>query len=559
MAVNKNALIRYKTIDQCLQNRYRKWTLEDLIDACSDALYEYEGIEKGVSRRTVQADIQMMRSDKLGYNAPIVVMEKKYYTYEDEAYSITNIPLTNQDLEQLGEAISFLKQFRGFSHFSRLEGMVQKLEDHIYSKQENRPAVIDFEKNDLLKGIHYLETIYQAILQEKSLVIEYQSFRAKESHTFLFHPYLLKEYNNRWFLFGRKDKQKKIVNLALDRIEDLEMLDKHFKKTKAFSAQEYFRNVVGVTVTEQKTQKILLLVDYRSAPYLLTKPLHHSQKELEKTNEGVLVSLELQTNIELERALLSYGETVKVVQPVALRRRLQKRLQEALDSYNVDLSGKGLVAIKNKFEARGMARMDHLYTLKAFNKIKLLIEKEILPIFPEENAVYYMPDLQQNHKQLQNMLFNINLDRLIETMDNKLEFKYARLIRMQNFKESAADFYQQKRLYYPERNKAKGYRNWKSAGKGFEADTPQTVLDNTVVIQLFLSDSNPKNGVWKMLPGSFKKVLGQKEIDLIAENSISQAQEIQSGNIMVLRPLLLKKFLKGVMTKKVYILELVFS
>ena len=66
MPVTRNALIRYKTIDQCLQNRYRKWTLHDLIEACSEALYEYEGIDKGVSRRSVQADIQMMRSDKLG-------------------------------------------------------------------------------------------------------------------------------------------------------------------------------------------------------------------------------------------------------------------------------------------------------------------------------------------------------------------------------------------------------------------------------------------------------------------------------------------------------------
>ena len=76
MPANRNALIRYKTIDTCLRNRYRQWTLEDLIDACSDALYEYEGIDKGISRRTIQMDIQMMRSEKLGYNAPIVVYDK---------------------------------------------------------------------------------------------------------------------------------------------------------------------------------------------------------------------------------------------------------------------------------------------------------------------------------------------------------------------------------------------------------------------------------------------------------------------------------------------------
>ena len=96
MALNKNALIRYKTIDKCLQNNYRQWTLDDLIEACSDALYEYEGREVNVSKRTVQSDIQLMRSDKLGYNAPIAVFDKKYYKYENKDYSITDIPITEK-------------------------------------------------------------------------------------------------------------------------------------------------------------------------------------------------------------------------------------------------------------------------------------------------------------------------------------------------------------------------------------------------------------------------------------------------------------------------------
>ena len=83
MPANKNALIRYKTIDRCLRNRFRLWTIDDLTEACSDALYEMEGITKGVSVRTVQGDLQIMRSDKLGYNAPIEVFDKIYYRYAD--------------------------------------------------------------------------------------------------------------------------------------------------------------------------------------------------------------------------------------------------------------------------------------------------------------------------------------------------------------------------------------------------------------------------------------------------------------------------------------------
>ena len=108
MPANKNALIRYKTIDRCLRNRYRRWTLDDLVDACCDALLDMEGIKKGVCARTVQMDIQIMRSDKLGYNAPIVVYDKIYYTYADPDYSITEMPLSMDDCKLIKEAITLL-------------------------------------------------------------------------------------------------------------------------------------------------------------------------------------------------------------------------------------------------------------------------------------------------------------------------------------------------------------------------------------------------------------------------------------------------------------------
>ena len=113
MPVNKNALLRYKIIDRCLRNRYRRWTIEDLVDAVSDALYEMEGIGKGVSLRTIQNDIQIMRSDKLGYNAPIVVYDLKYYRYADPNYSITELPLTVEDFNLITKAVKMLEKIDG--------------------------------------------------------------------------------------------------------------------------------------------------------------------------------------------------------------------------------------------------------------------------------------------------------------------------------------------------------------------------------------------------------------------------------------------------------------
>ncbi len=131
MPANKNALIRYKTIDRCLRNRYRRWTIEDLVDACSDALYELEGIRKGISLRTVQGDIQMMRSDKLGYNAPIEVYDLKYYRYADPEYSINDLPLTDDDFKLIKMAIKLLNQVKEQNLMKKTGRVLSRLEQRL--------------------------------------------------------------------------------------------------------------------------------------------------------------------------------------------------------------------------------------------------------------------------------------------------------------------------------------------------------------------------------------------------------------------------------------------
>lgn len=130
MPVNKNALIRYKTIDKCLRNRYRRWTLDDLVDACSNALYEMEGIPC-VSVRTIQADLQVMRSDKLGYNAPIEVYENKYYRYADDDYSIDNSPLTDEMCDLINEAVECLDKYTDDKHSKELSKVLSKLRNQL--------------------------------------------------------------------------------------------------------------------------------------------------------------------------------------------------------------------------------------------------------------------------------------------------------------------------------------------------------------------------------------------------------------------------------------------
>lgn len=338
MALNKNALIRYRTIDKCLQNRQRRWTLNDLIDACSDALYEYEGKEMNVSKRTVQLDIQMMRSDKLGYNAPIEVYERKYYRYEEEDFSITDIPLTGIDMDVLTESVEMLKQFKDFSLFSELNGVIQKLEDKVYREKDQQSAIIHIDKNEHLKGLNFLDTLYQAILKQIVLSLTYQSFSAREAQTFFLHAYILKEFNNRWFVVGKRAGENKIITLALDRIIRIDLALSETYRRVDFDADTFYRNTYGVTVlSDKQLKKIVLWVDRYNAPYVLTKPFHHSQKLLEQLEDhSIRIELYLHLNLELERLIMGFGDAIEVLEPPRLRKRVQERLRRAYQNYETE-------------------------------------------------------------------------------------------------------------------------------------------------------------------------------------------------------------------------------
>jgi predicted DNA-binding transcriptional regulator YafY len=334
MPINKLALVRYKTIDNCLQNRFRKWTLEDLMEACSDALYEYEGISKGVSRRTIQLDLQNMRSEKLGYNAPIIVVDRKFYAYEDKNYSITNIPLTSQDMGTLNEVVEILKQFKGFNYFEELTGMITRLEDKVYKHAHKGRSYIDFEKNDLLKGLEYIEPLHKATVNRKTLKIYYQSFKAKEASELIFYPYLLKEYRNRWFLLGATKKGKSVLILALDRIAEVQNATGEKYANPDFDVFTYFDNAIGVSkMPNQVEQKVVLKINNLNAPYVLTKPLHPSQKILKQDNNGMIFSIDVIWNFELEREILGFGEAVTVLSPARLRRSIISRLKKGQANY----------------------------------------------------------------------------------------------------------------------------------------------------------------------------------------------------------------------------------
>lgn len=334
MPVTKNALIRYKTIDRCLRNTGHDWTLEDLIQECSDALYEYTGRDENLSRRTLQNDFNFMRSEK-GYKAPIVVYNNKYYKYSDPEYSITESPLSSQEVEKLREAVNVLRQLSGFRDFSGMEDILGRLEDRVSVTEGTHPAIY-FDRNDRLKGLEYIKPLHASILDRHSVRMTYKSFRAVEPSSFVFHPYALKEFNNRWFVYGRKSGGNYVLNLALDRIEALEKLPgEPFVKDPGFDPETWFDDLVGVTKSpEDKPQKIRFWASAGDAPYIRTKPFHASQMVVEANEDGSAVfQIEVIINRELVRLLFGHAEELKVLSPKSLRDEMERKFRQGLANY----------------------------------------------------------------------------------------------------------------------------------------------------------------------------------------------------------------------------------
>lgn len=559
MPVNRNALIRYNTIDKCLQNRLRKWTLDDLVEACSDALYEFEGIDKGVSKRTVQMDIQMMRSEKLGYNAPIVVLDKKYYTYEDDNYSITNIPLTDQDLNKLTEVVDILRQFKGFTHFKELTSMIQKLEDKIHTSKTHEHSIIDLEKNENLRGLDFIDPIYQAILNKKCIEVEYQSFKNRNKNLMLFHPFLLKEHRNRWFVLGSNDKFNANMLLALDRMQSLKTIDKPLMDFDRDYIANFFNDVIGVTVNEGKApQEVILKTTKENAPYIITKPMHHSQKIIGEDGDGVLLSLQVQHNFELERDILAFGDRIKVVAPPRLRAIIKKRIANTLDQYNTELNQQAIKLYNDRLDATGSIIVNGVFTAHSLNIMcKVLQQYKSKSFNGGKDEVFAIRRLFKKIPDLKELCFSANFKSILEQFGSGFFLTKAIYFDKPPKSNWYVTWHQDLPINVTEKKPLKGYKAWTQKDDVISVIPPDDILHNIVTMRIHLDDTNADNGALKVVKGSHKKVHKSEDIHLMTGAPITC--NVNRGGLHIMKPLLLHASSKTINQKRRRVLHLEFS
>jgi len=338
MPKGKNASYRYRLIDQALRNTGRRWTYDELLEYICEKLEEEFDVnlndekKNALSPRQLADDIRIMRKDPPeGYGAPIVRRDGYIY-YEDPLFSINDNPLINTDIESLQEILRLIKPFQSLPQLRELETIIGKVQGTI--SQNKGDQIIELEHNPNVKGLYLIESLYPLIKNEKVASIRYKPFTWNEEIEYLIHPFLIKEFNNRWFLLGWLPGEKKYVVLGLDRIVDVTEKEGTINKNKKIELVLLQKSIIGVSFTEGAIPvEIKLLISSSQLPYILTKPLHQSQILLAEQSGGSIISLNLVPNFELEQLLLSFGEKVTVIKPEELRERIQIRLKEAIALY----------------------------------------------------------------------------------------------------------------------------------------------------------------------------------------------------------------------------------
>ena len=338
MATQYNSIIRLKKIDECLRNQNKVYNLTNLIDAISVALEKYDKKIK-VSERTVYDDLKFLKDEFGPFAAPVARTIDKGYHYTDAGFSIFNPTLNKDTLEKVKSSLSALKQVSRLSGFEDLKEVVLRMEANYNFDEELRiEPIVYLEESLNIKALNFIEPLKAHIQNEEVISVTYEPFD-KPAYARIVSPYFLKEYNNRWFLFGHQHLINKtgyegITNMSLDRINGIKLSLREYVAKGDLDIKDYLSNVIGVSVSDAKPLLIKFRVYGGRRHYVDTKKLHTTQETVELNDKYGEFSIKVIPNNEMYSLLLSYGKDLEVTSPANIRNRMKDKAFEMLKRYS---------------------------------------------------------------------------------------------------------------------------------------------------------------------------------------------------------------------------------
>lgn len=354
MPQNKNAITRYIILDRLLQHKYGH-TIAELRDLCNERL-EDEGKEP-VTKRCIELDLNAMEGDpfyaEIDRNGSDYKHDKNgkarrvsLVRYANPSYSIFNHEMNDDEKALLRKALEPFGNFEDIPGFEQIEHLIASLNMEV----DESKKFVYYSVNENGTNTKVFGKLYSAIAEQKVINLTYHTFDSPELCNVLLHPYILKEWNRRWYLFSAANDTSKILNFALDRIDNVEICSNIQYKPASDDLIERFEDIVGVTYyNDAPIENIYIWVSDKSSNYLITKPIHGSQTTLKEGGEeekalrqehpnlkdGKLFKLKCMINYELIREILSYGKEMVVLRPNSLREEINKQVNEMVCKYHI--------------------------------------------------------------------------------------------------------------------------------------------------------------------------------------------------------------------------------
>jgi predicted DNA-binding transcriptional regulator YafY len=194
-------------------------------------------------------------------------------------------------------------------------------------------SCLAFELNDGYAGSVNLEPIYTAIIQSRLISFDHENFERKQPKSYIIKPYLLKEYNSKWYIVGIFADSDQVRIFGLDRINNLKILAETFEKTDQKRISKLFDSLIGLVYDMDKPTTIDISVTHSQAKYFKKSPLHSSQEIVSETEKEVTFRYYLIPNRELIRLILGYGSQVKVLKPAEFAKQIKKQIKEMASLY----------------------------------------------------------------------------------------------------------------------------------------------------------------------------------------------------------------------------------
>ena len=354
-SVNKAAYLRYLIIDECLSNRtWGGWTKMEMLEKLANPysqvrrqsegdIYYKEASRKGL--RQLEYDLEDMFYVH-GLLAEEYLQKEKEgrlvrYSYKDPKFSLRNKPISSTEALHLNSVLEMLSRLKGLPQQKWIDESIANLKSLYKIEINNSLSVVEYDNADYMDNTK-LETfygpLYDAIVGRRVIKVRWISFKDGEQEDSI-HPYMLKQYNHRWYIIGKSEREKNkgkdiIYNVPLDRMipySNEEVIGYNSKvQYEIYDIEEFYYNLVGVTFTEEGPQKVRLKVSDALRPYVESKTIHGTQTKIDENNTFTIT---VHINYELKSLLRSHGVGLEILEPLSLREEMRKEFEELVSKY----------------------------------------------------------------------------------------------------------------------------------------------------------------------------------------------------------------------------------